>query len=421
MCLTFCRAQRGAVALDAGLGLTWAPMVSTRRSLAAALLAAASLLATLHGDALAAPRIMGSSVSIEPKRFEARVLVEDDPGNEVARVVFALTPRCAADPATSKYASVPEVTVTTSTPQGTHRAFVAKIDDPSGGSYGAWTVRATALDRTGTVIGRHQTVVVRTFDPTFRTLAFDSPPKGGTPTLDTSSGAATARLVADLDHDAPITSFGLVTSAHDSPAFGYSRLPGAMASDRAAGATPSITSRVESAGPTRLVTHFGFPAGTPSTKLAVKRMFMTDARCRTAELAPPQPLSLAVTSTAPRAMPLDVRIDGKELAKGRLVVRFRLRGPAPRTAPAPEIGGQKAPLVTVNLMDGSKVIGSTAARPVPSTPMAEAKWDGESMATNPITLPSGPTALGEALKKGLSIEIDDGGKPLAPPAVVRAR
>jgi hypothetical protein len=32
------------------------------------------------------------------------------------------------------------------------------------------------------------------------------------------------------------------------------------------------------------------------------------------------------------------------------------------------------------------------------------------MAIPPITLPSGPTALGEALKKGLIVEIDAGGK-----------
>lgn len=394
--------------------------MSCPRVLAGAAVALLVVAAPLQAHAQGAPKIMGSSVSITPKRFEARVLVENDPGNKVAKVVFALTPRCTADPATSKYGSVPEVTVTSATPQGNYRAFEGKIDDPSSGSYGAWTVRASALDAAGAVLGRHQTVVVRTFDPKFRTLAFDSPAKGGTSTLDTSSGAATSRLVADLDHDAPITSFGLVTSAHDSPAFGYTQLPGEMASDRAAGTTPSFTSRVEAAGPTKLVTHFGFPASTPPTTFAVKRMYMTDARCRTAELAPPQPLSLAVTSTAPRAIPLDVRIDKTELAKGKLVVAFRLRGPAPRTAPAPEVGGLKAPVLTVNLLDGSNVIGSTAARPVPSSPLDERKWDGESMATTPITLPSGPTALGEALKKGLSIEIDDGGKPLAPRAVVRA-
>lgn len=396
-------------------------MFARRSWTAAALAVAPTLVASLllvgSAEAQPAPRIMGSSVGIEPKKFEARVLIENDPGARVARVVFALTPRCTADPTSSKFTSVPEVTASVATAQGAHRVFTASIPDPSDGAFGAWVVRATAQDAAGAVLGRHQTIVVRRFEPRFRTLAFESPK------LDTSGGPGAARLLVDLEHDAPITSVGLITSTHDNPTLGYTQLPGELASDKAAGTTPWLTSRIEQKAPTSLVGHFGFPASTPPMKLAIQRIFLTDARCRTAELAPPKPLELAVSSAKPRALPVDVRLDRDALAAGKLVVAFRLLGPAARTAPAPEIEGERAPLVTVNLLDGAtppKVLGTTAARPVPAPKIAERRWDGESMATPPITIPPGPTALSEALKRGLQLEIDDGSRPLAPRAVVKA-
>jgi hypothetical protein len=385
-----------------------------RSLLGGSLAAAATLVAGLASAQ--APRISGSSVGVEAKRFDARVLIANDSGNKVAKVVFAMQPRCPGDPNTAKYASVPEVTAQTATQEGANRAFAASIPDPSDGAFGAWTVRSTALDASGTVIGRHQTQVVRTFQPKFKSLAFESA------TLDTSSGPATAKLVIDLDHDAAITSVGLVTSLHDNPVFGYATLPGELAQDRAAGVAPWLTSRIEQKAPSSLVGQFGFPASTPPMTFTIKRIFMADARCRTAELAPPKQLSLAVKSSAPRALPVDVRLDRTALAKNDLVVAFRLLGPAPRSAPAPEIGGQKAPIVAVSFLDSAptpRVLGSTAARPIPSVKVAEQKWDGETMATTAITIPSGPTALGEALKKGLTVEIDDGGKPLAPRVVLR--
>lgn len=363
-----------------------------------------------------APRVAGSSVGIEPKSFEARVVVDNDASNKVAKVSFALTPRCAGDPNTTKYGSVPEVVSSTATQEGTRRVFTASVPDPSGGAFGAWTLRSTALDAGGGVIGRHQTVVVRTFQPKFKTLDFESA------TLDTSGGAATAKLVMDLDHDAAITSVGLVTSLHDDPVLGYSQLPGELAADRAKGTAPWLTSRIEQKGPTSVLAQLGFPASTPPMKVTVSRMFMTDARCRTAELAPPKPLALSVTSKSPRAVPVDVRLDKEALSAGKVVVAFRLVGPAPRKAPSPDIDGQPAPVVIVSFLDAGatpKTLGSAAARPIPSAKLASGKWDGESMSTNPITLPSGPTALGEAIKKGMLVEIDDGGRPLAPRTTVR--
>ncbi len=353
---------------------------------------------------------MGSSVGVEAKRFDARVLIANDAGNKVAKVVFAMTPRCPGDPSATKYALVPEVTASSPTQEGEHRAFTASIPDPSDGAFGAWQIRSTALDASGAVIGRHQTVVVRSFQPKFKTLAFEAP------TLDTSSGPATARLVIDLDHDAAITSAGIVTSLHDNPVLGSAPLPGELAADRAAGVAPWLTSRIEQKGPSSLVGHFGFPASTPPMTFTIKRMYLTDARCRTAELAPPKALSLALKSAAPRALPIDVRLDKSALAKNDLIVAFRLVGPAVRYAPAPEIGGKKAPVVTVNFLDSAtppRVLGSTGARPVPSSPLDGEKWDGESMTTATIAIPTGPTALGEAIKRGLTIEIDDGGTPTA--------
>jgi hypothetical protein len=391
------------------------------RSFAAAAVALA--LSSIGAEASAqSARIASSSVGIEPKQFQARVAIDGDPGNKVAKVVFSLTPRCAADPSTSKYGAVPEVVASTASTEGGRRIFTATIPDPSGGQYGAWTVRSTAMDAAGAVVGRHQSVVVRAFEPKFKTLAFEVPAgKGGAEaTLDTSSGPQTAKLVVDLDHDAPITSFGLVTSSHDNPAIGYSSLPRAISDGRAQGATPWLTSRLEQTKPTTIVGHFGLPASTPAMKVTVQRILMVDARCRTADLAPRSPLSLALSSKAPRAMPVDVRLDKAAFAKGNLAIGFRLIGPAPRTAPSPDIGGAKAPIVAVSFLDNAsppKVLGTTNARPVAG---ADKKWDGESMVSSSIELPKGPTALGEALKKGLQIEIDDGGKPLAPKAVVRA-
>lgn len=381
--------------------------------------ALALALSSVVGPAAAqAPRILGSSVGVEPKRFDARVVITNDSGNKVAKVVFAMQPKCPGDASSSKYASVPEVTASTATQEGANRAFSAFLPDPSDGALGAWTVRSTAYDASGGVVGRHQTTVVRTFQPKFKTLAFESP------TLDTSSGAASAKLVVDLDHDAAIVSLGLVTSLHDNPIFGYTQPPNELATDRAVGVSPWLTSKIEQKAPSSLVAQFGFPASTPPMSLAIKRIFMTDARCRVAELAPPKALALAVKSSAPRAVPVDIRLDDAALAKNELVVAFRLVGPAPRSAAAAEIGGQKAPVVTVNFLDAGatpKVLGSTGARPVPNPNVDAKKWDGESMRTASITIPSGPTALGEALKKGLTVEIDDGGRPLAPRTVVKGR
>jgi hypothetical protein len=376
-------------------------------------------LAVAPGVASAGPRILSSSVGIAPKRFEARVVVADAE-QQVAKVVFSLKPRCSADPSAAKYAAVPEVSTSQATVEGDHRVFTADVPDPSGGTFGAWTLRSTALDASGKVIGRHQTVVVRTFSPRFASLAFETP-KGRAAPLDTSAGPASARLVMDLEHDAPITSVGLITSAHDDPVLGYTRVPAAIAADRAKGTTPWLTSRLEQAGPTSLVGHFAFPARTPPMKLAVERVVMTDARCRTADVAPPSPLALSVTSSKPQAMPVDVRLDREALGRGQLVVAFRLIGPPARTAPAPEIGGAAAPVLTVRLLDDASppnVLGSTPARPAPAP---GGTWDGQSMAIAPIAIPDGPTALGAALKRGLGVEIEEGGKTVAPRAVLRAR
>src|SRR5690606_12262118 len=116
-----------------------------------------------------------------------------------------------------------------------------------------------------------------------------------------------------------------------------------------------------------------------------------------------------------------VRLDHEALARGKLVVAFRLIGPAARTAPAPEIGGASAPVVTVRLLDDASpanVLGSTPARPVPGP---GGTWDGESMAIAPITIPDGPTALGAALKRGLGVEVEDGDRVAGARAVLRAR
>src|SRR5690606_6876600 len=150
-----------------------------------------------------------------PKSFDARVVVAD-PEQNVAKVVFSLAPRCSTDPDAAKHGSVPPIATTEAKFEGDNRAFTATIPDPSEGAFGAWTVRSTALDAGGNVVGRHQTIVVRTFTPRFRTLAFETPSGRGAP-LDTSTGPAAARLVMDLEHDAAIASVGLITSAHDDP------------------------------------------------------------------------------------------------------------------------------------------------------------------------------------------------------------
>jgi hypothetical protein len=59
-------------------------MAFLRPALASAALVAASLLASV-ASAQSGPRILGSSVGVEAKSFDARVVVTNDPSGKVAK------------------------------------------------------------------------------------------------------------------------------------------------------------------------------------------------------------------------------------------------------------------------------------------------------------------------------------------------
>jgi len=387
------------------------------------------VLALLVNDAQAqsGPRLNGASVTMGLMQLDAVAHVEDDPRRIVARVDFALRPDCAGDPATSRYASLPVVSTTAGPPHPQYpeyRVFSAAVPDPSGGAIGAWTLQMTAYDARGKELSRTASNLRRSFPVRFRQLAFvglSTRSGKASPSLDTSSGPTTAKLLLDIDHDTAMTSVGVITSAHDNPTFGPSSPFGALEADRQKGSMPSLASRIEQTGPRSFTAHFTFPASSPAMSLGIDRVFMTDARCRTAETSAPTLLALAVTSRAPRAIPVNVHIDRSAFASHRLQIRLQLRGPIVRSAPASEIGGLPAPLVTVRVFSTAtppRLLLSASARPQRGSPLDEMPWDGESMATVPV--PLGAALQGE-IERGVQIEVDDGGAPLAPRAVLRLR
>ena len=355
-----------------------------------------------HG---ATPRISGGSTTLDVDHFVARVFAESDPRHRVSRVGFTLQAACPGDAEAAQFATTPEVFGVAGAAVSGARPFEANVPDPSRGRVGAWKLHVRALDDSGGVLARYGTDLVRSFP-----IVWQTEPRPAR--VDTSGAAGVAKVAFALVHDTPIVAVGLQTSLHDDPRLGVFMRGGVLETDPRSGAMTGLTSRIERSGPTSFVAEFTFPPDSPEVRLGVERIFARDARCRAAEDQIWSRPNVVTTSRAPRAVAVGVRFDPSALADGRIKIDFQHVGPKPRSDT--RFAGLPVPIVDVRVWrpgDTASPIYEARAKVVPGSPLGERPWDGESMSTSSARVSA---AVLEAVRRGVEVEIDDGGTPVRP-------